>query len=172
MHITAVCTLNQKAVTALNRSSMNRKRLVLLCGVYLILFAFARINFLYHPEDDIFNWVIFAIVLFGAFLCCMLYIIMPRIQYKALSKQPCLTQQYTFTEDTMLVSACGEGVASESRLAYTALHKVVETKAYFFFYQSPASAFVVEKAALQGGTPEDLRALLQPVLQSRYICQK
>lgn len=172
MYITAVCTLNQKAVTALSRSSMNRKRLALLCGVYLILFAFAGINFLYDSDDGIFNWVIFAIVLFGAFLCCMLYIIMPRIQYKALSKQPCLTQQYTFTEDTMLVSACGEGVASESRLAYTALHKVVETKMYFFFYQSPASAFIVEKAALQGGTPEDLRALLQPALQSRYVCQK
>ena len=101
-----------------------------------------------------------------------MYFLMPRIQYNSMSKMKDIGNSYTFHDEYFTAATDSEDYKGDSIITYTVLEKVMETGKHFFIFQNKREVFLVDKSTLEGGTAEEIRGRLQPVLGKKYIICK
>lgn len=144
-----------------------KKVISLRITIYLVL-AVLNIAVVYYYNDS----VGYGLVLMCALLSLLelfMYFIMPKIQYNSMSKMKDIGNDYIFREDDFSAVTVSENFSGQDVMKYTLLEKVLETEKYFFIYINKRQIFVVEKATIEGGTAEDIREKLSPVLGKKYI---
>ena len=176
MKIKAKSKLNFKTIRALARAEVFRKsdplkKMLLYCLVALLLAAvlLLEMHLLGASALPIILFIV-AILLFAFEL--FLYFGLPRIRYKALGELRGCTNEFCFTDDSILLKAYDNGYSGESRVDYKVLTRAVETKKYLYIYQTKAQVYIVDKTSLAEGEPEQLRQKLQGILTERYVVYK
>lgn len=174
MEITVNTKYDQKAITALCHLSMFRKRnpkkrMTLLTVVYAIMLAYIVGMKLWL--GDHFSNALPIFFFFAVLLLLMLYsyYIVPRMQYKNLSKRKDTEQIYTFTENGFTVTCESELYQGTSNITYSLLFKAMDTQHYLFLYQDKRLVFIVDKSTLSQAQADTLRAWIAPVLGKQYI---
>ena len=131
--------------------------------------------------------VITEMILFGAdtlliiqfVLICLLVLIqlftfflLPGIRYKKMGKMKDMKNEFLFTDENIEIKSGNSNYSGQAVLQYSYIHKVYETGKYFFIFQNRASAFIVEKNTITGGTAENIRKKLSSVLGKKYkLCR-
>jgi len=77
-----------------------------------------------------------------------------------------------FDENDLSLSSEADSVSGTSKLRYSALYKVYETKNDFYIFLTPAHAFLVSKTDFIKGVPGDLRSMLQAKLNDLFVICK
>lgn len=70
-------------------------------------------------------------------------------------------QRYVFQNADFEVEIEQSEYAAKGKMAYSLLHKAVETSTMFYLYLNKSQAYLVSKAGIQDAAPEELAALLQ-----------
>ncbi|NLG25351.1 MAG: hypothetical protein GX558_08340, partial [Clostridiales bacterium] len=136
--------------------------LVLLAAVVLQLLA---------SDGPALQWALLAALTVAVLLLFYLYYGLPRVQYGALRKGTLkgIQTHFIFKNDEMLVSSSADTYSGNTVMKYRMLVKAAETGAYLFLYQNNASAFVVDKSTVMGGSVEDIRRALAAALGDKYM---
>lgn len=171
--IRASVTLDRDACTALIRASLYRKadpkkRFTVSCILCGCVFVLSLLYLAFFGLDGPIAALIAALALLFAYVC-FAYLYLPKKQYKALGKLQNAVQHYTFTENSFHVSCDTEGYTGENTSDYSVLTRAKETGRYLFLYPQARVVHAVDLRTLEGGTVEDLRALLLPALGKKYI---
>ncbi len=99
------------------------------------------------------------------------YFILPYIQYRSLGNLKDAVNAFTFSGGGFMVVGKTPGNCGESEISYTMVEKVVETTKLFLIFQTKSQAFIVEKSTFSGGTPEEPRNKLSPLLWEKISYQ-
>lgn len=175
MEIRAASVFDYRTMKAFCRQSMfgsvNMKKMII-CLVCFAVIMPCLIDEIFdggfHPAL-IFLFVLFAVCVI---IIAYAYFLLPKKQYKALGKMADTKNLFLFRADSMTVSSQTDDYEGKSVIKYSMLFKVTETKDFFLIFQNKASCYVVDKAAFEGGTAEELRAVLQGILGKQYIIRK
>ena len=98
-----------------------------------------------------------------------MYFGMPRLQYNSMSKLKDVENSYIFYDDEFFAETVSESFNGQDVIKYSLLEKAFETDRYFFIYINKRQTFVVDKASVEGGTAEEIKAKLTCVLGKKYI---
>lgn len=173
MEIKAKTSNSYEASAALIRALMFKKSdpkkcivgwFIVLIGVSLLVIAS---RFLI---DDFSNMSYLLFVLFlSFFLLIYSFFILPRITYKSQNKLADIGGTIVFTDTEIKVESVSANYSGTSVIDYSVIVKVIETGKYLFIFQNRATAYVVEKSSIEGGTANDLREKFMPMLGKKYI---
>lgn len=97
---------------------------------------------------------------------------MPKIHFKNLGVNAGGAGEYLFREEDVVIDFRSDHETAHIVLKYTGLVKILDTPDYLYLMITKAQTYVVDKATIEGGTAEDLRARLQPVLGKKYKIKK
>lgn len=147
------------------------KTVVLRLALCLIL-ALTNAYLLNSGYGSISNYIIFILIIFIAVLDGVTFFILPRLQYRSLSKMKDLGNRYVFRDEDFVAETDSEEYSGDSVIKYSFLEKVMETEKYFFLYQNKRQIFAVDKSTLEGGTAEEMRGRLKAVLGKKYVICK
>ncbi len=101
------------------------------------------------------------LLLLVAFFWFYTFYLLPRINYKQnVRKFGEIKQDYIFTDKKLIATTDSCGTKGTAETEYASLIKIVETNEYWYIYLTKAQAMIVDKSTVDGGTVEDLRALL------------
>ncbi|MBE7064399.1 MAG: hypothetical protein E7384_01085 [Ruminococcaceae bacterium] len=126
------------------------------------------VMFLFGISKTMLVLLIGIIIMFGISL--FMYYVMPKIQYNSLGKMQNVENEFTFYDDYLRATSNTDGINGESKMKYCMIEKVIEKPRYIYIYQNKRQAFIVDKTTITGGTVEDIRNLLMPILQDKYYC--
>ena len=177
MEIRAKCRFDQASIKALTRLSVYKKHspkktviarsivaviLILMCIAEMIVFGFDSI---------------LIVLIVGSLLLilidCYYYFLLPKIRYKMLANMQEKEVQYVFSDNALRVFTGGtEEYSGESTVGYSFLVKCYETSEYLFLFQTKMHVFIVDKSTVEGGSVDDIRAVLSGVLKEKYIVCK
>ncbi len=172
MKIHATGTLNRKNTKALFHFLMYKKAHPKTAFVLIsILFALlAAINIflmlLSGTSDSLFTILLCALI---CLLNCYIYFILPKLQYNALGKLKDITNEYTFCDNEVIAVAKNAEYSGVVKLKYSLIFKAAETSQHFFIYENKSQVFIVDKSTLLGGTAEDIKNKLMPLLGKKYM---
>ena len=174
MEIHAKCTWDYEAIKALSHISSFRKTRpsnhLLLFSILIVVIAVLSVLPVFWGGSIRLQYLLLGILLMGFELFLMFGI--PGITYKNMGKMQNTVHEFTFGEDSVNIRSSGEAFSGESVVAYALLVKGYETARYFFLFQTKNQAYIVDKATVTGGTPEEIREKLQGVLGKKYkICK-
>ncbi len=176
MEIKAKCTYDYKTCKAMAHAYTYKKQKPVKAMLLHIFFAFilgaADIYLIQSTDGDISVYIILGLCLLMVALEFVMYFLMPRLQYNSMSKMKDISNDYIFRDDYFFASAGSEEYKGALTVKYSLLEKVMETGEYFILFQNKRQAYLVEKSTLEGGTAEDIREKLQPVLRKKYIICK
>ena len=96
----------------------------------------------------------------------------PRLTYKKLGRLKDSVSEYAFGDAGLTAYMSKDGIKQQAEISYDIIEKVIETREFFFIYQTKNTAFYVDKKTLEGGTAEDIRAKFAPRLGKKYIVRK
>lgn len=77
-----------------------------------------------------------------------------------------------FDENDISISSEADTISGTSKLRYTGLYKVYETKKDFYIFITPVVAFLVSKMDFLSGSPDKYRDLLQLKIGDRFVICK
>jgi hypothetical protein len=146
-------------------------RIATIFAFFFSFFLIAAGLFLKSFEEDEF-FPILCLTTGLVLLVALLFIIfaLPGMIYsKNISSLAKKTQHYVFENDYFTVRAGGNEEEGFSKIKYSSLSKVHETKNYFYIYISNLQAYVLDKSQITNASPEELSRLLQSSLEkNRY----
>ncbi|MBQ8164669.1 MAG: YcxB family protein [Clostridia bacterium] len=99
---------------------------------------------------------------------CLFHFVGAKRFYNSLGKMKNVENEFTFFEDSFRAVSKIEGMNGGSEIKYSMIEKVVEKQDYIYIYQNKRQAFIVDKSTVIGGTVEDIRNKLIPILQKKY----
>ena len=175
MEIRAKCKSNFESIRALTYLSLSKKanpkkRFLtwsIISGVLAVIIVLEMIIF----SDAMFiELLCVAVVLF--LLECYLYLILPKIRYKALAKMKDAENEYVFCDNVLKTFTKSKEYNGEAEIEYSLFVKVYETSGYLFLYQTNNQVFVVDKSTVEGGTIEEIRNKLSFYVKDKYIICK
>ena len=105
-------------------------------------------------------------------LLLYMYFVIPHSRWKRVAATPKGETYLTFLDKSVHVKTfIGGERRREGAMAYTDFFRFKETKKYFFLYVAQNQALIIDKAALDGGTPDELRGKLREYrsVSYRYI---
>jgi hypothetical protein len=102
-------------------------------------------------------------------LMCYNYYWLPKLQYNKMAHLRGAVNTYTFREEDILIATRGEGFNGESTVAYNFIVKAMETRDYFFLYQTKATVYLVDKSTVSSSKAVQLRKKLQASIGGKYI---
>ncbi len=176
MEIKAECTYDYDTCKAIAHAYIYKKqkpvKALISTYIFCLLFALADIYVIGSDDSVLANYIILILLVFVFVFETVNYFLVPRIQYKSLSKMKDLGNDYVFRDEDFTAETASEEYSGDSVIRYSFLYKVMETEKYFFLFQNKRQIFAVDKSTLEGGTAEDIRKKLQPVLGKRYIICK
>ena len=105
-------------------------------------------------------------------LLALLVFAAPRLSYNQLGRFKDAESEYRFGDESFIALTSKDGINQQAEYSYDMIDKVIETKEFIFIYQTKNTAFYVDKATVEGGTAEDIRAIFQPRLGKKYIIRK
>jgi hypothetical protein len=133
----------------------------------IFLFAF---GILIRPYgEDEFLPRFFLVLGFVLFILLLLIIfVLPQLLYrKSVSTLAKQTQHFTFEQDFFIVHSEEGEEEGFSKIKYSSLNKIVETKQYFYIYITNGLVFIVCKNKFSSASPLQLQQLLQSSLDSK-----
>ena len=104
-------------------------------------------------------------------LSCLLSFIDAKRYYNSLGSMKDTVTEYTFYDDYFHAISNVEGMSGENHTKYCMIEKVIEKPEYIYIFQTKRQAFIVDKSTITGGTVEDIRNKLMPILQKKYYCK-
>lgn len=107
----------------------------------------------------------------GSLIVCLLRLLGVKSYYKSYGKMKNVKNEYTFLEDSFCAVSNNEGMCGESETKYSMIEKVIEKPDYIYIFQTKRQAIIVDKSTITGGTVEDIRNKLMPILQKKYYCK-
>ena len=105
-------------------------------------------------------------------LLLYMYFVIPHSRWKRVAATPKGETYLTFLDKSVHVKTfIGGERRREGAMAYTDFFRFKETKKYFFLYVAQNQALIIDKATLDGGTPDELREKLREYksVSYRYI---
>lgn len=105
-------------------------------------------------------------------LLLYMYFVIPHSRWKRVATTPKGETFLTFLDKSVHVKTfIGGERRREGAMAYTDFFRFKETKKYFFLYVAQNQALIIDKAALDGGSPAELREKLREYksVSYRYI---
>ena len=140
MEIKAKCTYDLEAVTALTHLTLfkkadPKKRFVLWNVTFLVFLAVVILEIITFGVNGSLVMLLIVDVVWLA-LAYFLYYIIPKLQYKALSRLKNIENEYSFFANSLKVVAENEEYKGETEIEYTMLERVYETSKYFFLFQT------------------------------------
>lgn len=117
---------------------------------------------------DTFVAVLLTVCAVGLCLEIVIFFIFPRIQYRNMAQLRDAENRFIFRETDFTVTTAGADQNAEAHLSYSALVRVVETKAYLFLFQTKNTTFIVDRATLSAEEMSELRRSMAHVLGKRY----
>lgn len=105
-------------------------------------------------------------------LLLYMYFVIPHSRWKRVATTPKGETFLTFLDKSVHVKTfIGGERRREGAMAYTDFFRFKETKKYFFLYVAQNQALIIDKAALDGGSPAELRGKLREYksVSYRYI---
>ena len=176
MEIKAKCKYDYEGCKAISYVCSYKKSKPIKAVFMHILLAFilglADIYLIQSGTLGISVYFVLGLCVFMVVLELFMYFLMPCIQYNSMSKMKDMSNDYIFRDDYFFASAGAEEYKGASTVKYTLLEKVMETGEYFFIFQNKRQVYLVDKSTLEGGTAEEIREKLQPVLGKKYIICK
>ena len=100
------------------------------------------------------------------------YFFLPKIQYKSLLKMQDTENEYIFYDKFIKEFTKSTDYTAEANIEYSLFVKVYETSKYFFLFQTKNQVFVIDKSTIMGGTAEEIKNKLMPVVKNNYIVCK
>lgn len=167
MPIKAETAVTEKVYKDMWRYIFFRKR----SGVGIIavtfLFSFVMLVFSFYMvsngiESSMFGYCLFLGLILPAILLFSIFVLPGLLYKKGVAKMAKKTQHYSFEEKFFTVhSEQQEGEEGFSKINYSSLYQIHETKDYFYIYISLQQTYVVSKEDIENASPEQLRNLLQ-----------
>ncbi len=175
MEIKAKSVYNYEAVKAVLHLSLYKKANPK-TQIALRLSVYAGSILLFLPAFILLEigsgYLLLGLMLLVAFLDCYMFFILPKIQYKGLSKLQNIENEFTFSDDFIIISSKGEVYSGEERLEYSLLVKAYETSRYFFLYQTKNQVYIVDKQTIDREGANAIRQKLSENLGKMYnICR-
>ena len=81
-------------------------------------------------------------------------------------------QNNTKFDDVLKTFTKSQEYNGEAAIEYSLFVKVYETSKYFFLFSTHNNVYPVDKSTIEGGSAEDIRAKLSPLLGKKYILCK
>ena len=169
MKIKASCRQDEKAVKTMAYMEIYGvkkpvRRLILRSVLSAVLLALLLL------EIWLLGWnlpvvVLMALLALACFMEYWWYFVTPKRRYQALGKKQNKERSFVFRNDAV-------DVDDRLTISYEDLYRVAETKDYIVLFRSRKKVLMVEKSTVTGGTPEQLCAKLQNILDYRYIICK
>ena len=125
------------------------------CGLLLIYLTF----FTAYKKPSLLNFMVIILTLGAIPIMTAINVYLTRRKNKTID----VTQYYTFQDNVLKIS----GPDYTTEMKWSALHKIKETKRFFFFYISPRMAYYLPKSAL--ATPsqlDEIRSFLKEHVKS------
>lgn len=146
----------------------NKVRPAVLIGLYAALTVyFIVLSFLNTKNIPV---AVVCVLFLTLLTALMLYA--PKANYKQLGKGMDCVNEYVFYEDHFEARSNFEGYDGCAVITYGNIVKVIETQDHFFIYPSKAKAYPVEKATVEGGTVQQLGAVLLNAVGKNYKVSK
>lgn len=176
MEIRAKCKYNYDSVKALTHLTMFKKanpknRLTFYSVAFSILFIIITLEIVAFGADTILFVLLGADIVF-LILMYFWYFIIPKIQYKSMSKMKNTENLYIFRDNVLKVFSKSQEYNGEAEIEYSFFVRVYETTKYLFLYQTNNQVFIVDKNTVEGGTAEDIRNKLSVYMKNKYIICK
>ena len=111
------------------------------------------------------------------FFCLLAWVgfsyLLPSFSFSRAKKLLGMENTYVFYEDEFLVSSESPLLQGNSKMKYSAMHKVYETGNYMYLFITSAQAYLLDKTKIAGETAAELTALLSRQLPpGKYVvCQ-
>jgi ABC-type bacteriocin/lantibiotic exporter with double-glycine peptidase domain len=175
MEIKAKCKFDFESIRALTHLSVfkkanPKKRFLtgsIISGILAVIILFEMIIF---SDAMLIELLCVAIILF--LLECYLYVLLPKIRYKALAKMKETENEYIFCDNVLKTFTKSKEYNGEAEIEYSLFVRVYETTKYLFLYQTNNHVFIVDKTTIEGGTVEDIRNKLSVYVEDKYIVCK
>ena len=176
MKIKAKCKFDYQTIKALTHATLfyksgnPKKRFItylVLCIVLLIVNIIAMI-FMF----DITFLLLLIVALLMFLLECYLYLVLPKIRYKALANMKETENEYTFCDDVVKVVSINNDFNGVAELEYSIFIKLYETSKYFFVFQTQNQVYIVDKSTIEYGTAEEIRNKLLSNVNIKYIASE
>lgn len=169
MEIKATCKFDYETMRAFY-FMYKAKRVILYAIFYAILELLIIVNMLIFGVD------IFLVSLVIAYpiiflLTCLLSFAGSKRYYNSLGNMKDVETEYTFYDDGFHAVSSIEGMNGESNIKYSMIEKVIEKPEYIYMFQTKQRTMIVDKSTITGGTVDDLRNKLMPILQKKYYCK-
>gem|GEM_PF-5325378 len=152
--------LDKKALVALNISNFKRTLLPLTIVIEL---SIVLLLILTSPEEEpalvTGLWVF--LVLFPLMNVLTGYAAIRKIYRSDKNVQNKAVVHFIFNDDSIDVDVKTDTNESKGRLAYSVIHKALDSKNYLFLFQNAVNSFILDKSAFTGGSAEDLIVLLK-----------
>ncbi len=176
MEIRAKCKYDFDSVKALTHLAMfkkanPKKRMMFWIVAFAILFGIIILEMVVLGVDSIL-FVLLGAGIIWLMLLCFFYFLVPKIQYKSLSKMKNIENEYIFCDDELKAFTLSEEYNGEVAIEYSFFVKVYETTKYLFLYQTNNQVFIVNKLTIEGGTVEEIRNKLSAFVEDKYIICK
>ena len=172
MEIHATSRYDQTAVAALCRMFRVKKTTPMI-HLALMLFAYAVVTVICialvkSQGFDLFTTVLLTVCAVGLCAELLIFFVFPRIQYKNLGDLRDAENRFVFRETDFTVTTMGKSQNAEAHITYSALVRVVETKAYLFLFQTKNQTFIVDRSTLSSEDMTELRRNIATNIGKRY----
>jgi len=176
MEIRAKCKYDFDSIKALTHLTMfkksnPKKRLTFWSAAFAILFIIIILEIVAFGADTIL-FILLGVEIVWLTLMYFWYFIIPKIQYKSMSKVKDIENQYVFCDNVLKTFTKSQEYNGVAEIEYSFFVRVYETKRYFFLYQTNNQVFIVDKNTIEDGTAEDIRNKLSICAKDRYIICK
>ena len=176
MPICADCEYDFESIQALTYLSMYRKsdpkkRYMLTNICFAVLFAVILVEMILFGMDAMLILLAIAIVAFIS-LNLFMYLQYPKIRYRSMANLKNISNEYIFTEKSLLVTTHNSDYDGKAEIAYSLFVKAYETSRYLFLFQTNNQVYIVNKSTLIGGTIEEIRNMLCSYLNQKYMICK
>ncbi len=118
------------------------------------------------------NMLMLVLLSIVAVLDLFMYFVIPRLQYRSMSKMKDLENRYVFLDDYFSAVTVSEEYSAEATIRYSLLEKAFETSRYIFLFENKRQTFIVDKLTIDNGTAEQVRERIVSVLGKRYMMCK
>ncbi len=178
MEITASGRNDLGAVTALTRANMfgraepKRMLIFLLAVIGAAALIETAVIVVFKQGSDRFEGLLtLACCAVTAGLLLWMFTALPKKKYEQLGAKRDMLNRYRFTEEGFSVAVDQDGFSAGGAHSYASVLKVAETGEFFFMYLS-GGVLIVNRASVEGGTPEELRELLKSRIAGKYVVCK
>ncbi len=172
MEIHASSRYDIKTVIALCRMFRVKKTTPVLHLVLMLLaYAFVAgvcIAVIVGKGADTFIAALFCICVVAICAELAIFFVLPRLQYKNMADLRNAENRFIFRDDGFDVVTDGEHQHAEAKVSYSALVRVVETRAYIYLFQTKNQTFIVDRKSISAEEMPVLRRCIAEKIGKRY----